>query len=131
MSVMSFMASMLLVSQEDAPDLISAILARDWAAVGGWSLFVTLVLAIVFYVPRAFINEKVVPGAQHRRMVEANLKLSAAVDALTTQNGQLITANEITKHFFQETTPRRGEDREWDTSPADRSRKVDEAKLAE
>jgi hypothetical protein len=111
---------MLSVSQETSPDLFNAIFQRDWAAVGGWSLFIGVTVWLLIYIPRAFANEKIVPGAQHRRQVEANVKLSAAVDALTQQNGQLITANEITKHFFQETTPKRGEATEWDTSPVER-----------
>ncbi len=115
---MSNLTLMLSVSQEAEPDLISAILARDWAAAGGWSLFVMLGLFVIF----AVVSERLVPGRAHRRQIEANEKLSNAVDALTTQNGQLITANEITKHFFQETVPKRGEAPEWDTSPSERTR---------
>ena len=118
---MSNLALMLSVSQEESPDLINAILSRDWAAVGGWSLFISLVIVIVWFVPRAFINEKLVSGQAYRRQVDANIKLMAANEALTTQNSQLITANEITKHFFQETVPRRGEVNEWDTSPSERT----------
>lgn len=114
---MTFTSQVVIVSQDAEPDLISAIFARDYAAVGGWSLFILLVMSIVFLVPRWFITEKIVSGEQHRRQVEANVKLSAAVDALTTQNGQLITSNQITEHFFKETVPRRGEAREWDTLP--------------
>lgn len=113
---MSLLTHVLNVSQEAEPDLISAIFARDWAAVGGWSLFVMLGLFLIFSV----VSERLVPGRAHRRQIEANEKLSEAVDALTTQNGQLITSNEITKHFFQETVPKRGEAREWDTSPVER-----------
>lgn len=93
-------------------DPITAILTRDWAALGGWSLFVGLGLYIVI----AFTREWLVPGARYRRLEEAAIKLSDANDNLTTQNGQLITANEITKHFFQETVPKRGEGRQWESS---------------
>ena len=117
---MSNLTLMLSVSQETEPDLISAILARDWEAVGGWSLFVMLGLFLIF----AVVSEKLVPGRAHRRQIEANEKLASAVDALTTQNGQLITANEITKHFFQETVPKRGEAPEWDTSPSEETRAI-------
>lgn len=115
---MSNMALMLSVSQDESPDLFNAILARDWGAVGGWSLFIGLGLFIVWLV----LSERLVPGKAHLRQIEANEKLLAANEALTTQNGQLITANEITKHFFQETVPKRGEVREWDTSPSERTR---------
>jgi len=86
-------------------DPFTAFLTRDWAALGGWSLFVML---CVFIVIGAF-REWWVPGGRYRRM-ETAAKVSA--DALTDamrQNGQLITTNEITKHFFEETTPKRGE----------------------
>lgn len=115
---MSNLALMLSVSQDESPDLFNAILARDWGAVGGWSLFIGLGLLIVSLV----LSEKLVTGKAYLRQVEANNKLLAANEALTTQNGQLITANEITKHFFQETVPKRGEAREWDTSPTERLR---------
>ena len=112
------MALMLSVSQDESPDLFNAILARDWGAVGGWSLFIGLGLLIVMLV----LNERLVPGKALTRLIEANQKLLEANEALTKQNGQLITANEITKHFFQETVPKRGEVREWDTSPSEKTR---------
>ena len=115
---MSNLALMLSVSQDESPDLFNAILARDWAAVGGWSLFIGLGLFIVWSV----LSERLVTGKAFTRQIEANQKLLDANDALTTQNGQLITANEITKHFFQETVPKRGEAPEWDTSPSERTR---------
>ena len=115
---MSNLALMLSVSQDESPDLFNAILARDWGAVGGWSLFIGLGLLIVMLV----LNERLVPGKALTRLIEANQKLLEANEALTKQNGQLITANEITKHFFQETVPKRGEVREWDTSPSERTR---------
>lgn len=119
---MTNLSTILAVSQEAEPDLISAVLARDWAAVGGWSLFVMLVLLIVFTIPRWFAKEIIVPGSVYRRQVEANEKLLTANEALTTQNGQLITSNQIVEHFFKETVPRRGEVTEWDTSPSERNR---------
>ena len=115
---MSNLALMLSGSQDESPDLFNAILARDWGDVGGWSLFIGLGLLIVSLV----LSEKLVTGKAYLRQVEANNKLLAANEALTTQNGQLITANEITKHFFQETVPKRGEAQEWDTSPSERTR---------
>ena len=115
---MSNLALMLSVSQDESPDLFNAILARDWGAVGGWSLFIGLGLLIVMLV----LNERLVPGKALTRLIEANQKLLEANEALTKQNGQLITANEITKHFFQETVPKRGGVREWDTSPSEKTR---------
>lgn len=86
-------------------DPITAIITRDWAALGGWSLFLGLCLLIVV----GSFREWWVPGARYRRLELAASKLSTANDDLIKQNGQLITANEITKHFFEETVPKRGE----------------------
>lgn len=87
-----------------AADPITALLTRDWAALGGWSLFVLLCIVIVI----GAFRETWVPGARYRRLEESAIKISSANDELRKQNGQLITANEITKHFFEETTPKRG-----------------------
>lgn len=87
----------------DPPDPITALLTRDWAAVGGWSLFIGLAL---YNVIGAF-KEWWVPGNRYRR-TEALLEKSVDLNTdLTEQNGKLISTNEITKHFFEETTPRR------------------------
>jgi uncharacterized membrane protein len=91
----------------EGADPITAFLTRDWAAFGGWSLFIGLCLFIVY----GSFREAWVPGNRYRRMEEAADALSKANDELTKQNGQLITANEITKHFFEETVPKRGEPR--------------------
>ena len=91
----------------DSPgdDIFTDILQRDWAAAGGWSLFIGL---CIFLVIGAFF-EKWVPGGRYRRLEASAERTSLANDELRKQNGQLITANEITKHFFEETTPKRGE----------------------
>jgi hypothetical protein len=84
-------------------DPITDLLNRDWAAVGGWALFLGLVL---FFVIGAF-REWWVPGPRHRRTEQL---LERALDQngkLATQNSDLISANEITKRFFEETAPRR------------------------
>lgn len=86
-------------------DPITAFLTRDWAALGGWSLFVMLGLYIIV----GSIREWWVPGARYRRLEEASIKMTDANTDLRQQNGQLITANEITRHFFEETVPKRGE----------------------
>lgn len=86
-------------------DPITAIFQRDWASLGGWSLFITLCILIVV----GSFREWWVPGARYRRMEIASEEMVKANAALREQNGQLITANEITKHFFEETVPKRGE----------------------
>lgn len=91
----------------DGPDPITAFLTRDWAALGGWSLFVLLGMYIIL----GSIREWWVPGARYRRLEESSIKMTDANTDLRRQNGQLITANEITKHFFEETVPKRGEPR--------------------
>lgn len=89
----------------EAVDPLTAILTKDWVQVGGWSLLIGL---CIFIVIGAF-REWWVPGPRFRRLEITAEKLSDANDELTKQNGQLITANEITKHFFEETVPKRGE----------------------
>lgn len=86
-------------------DPITAFMTRDWAAAGGWSLLIATWIAILM----GAVLEKWVPGARYRRLEESSIKLANANDELLKQNGQLITGNEITKHFFQETIPKRGE----------------------
>jgi hypothetical protein len=86
-------------------DPITALLTRDWAALGGWSLLIATWVAILV----GSVRETWVPGARYRRLEESSIKLANANDELLKQNGQLITGNEITKHFFQETIPKRGE----------------------
>lgn len=89
----------------NAADPITAFITKDWAALGGWSLFFGLCLLIVV----GAFREIWVPGARYRRLEAAAEKISEANDELRKQNGQLITANEITKHFFEETAPKRRE----------------------
>ena len=93
------------VAAVSGADPISALLARDWAALGGWSLFVMLCLFIVI----GSFREWWVPGGRYKRLETSSTKMIEANDELRKQNGQLITSNEITKYFFEETAPRRGE----------------------
>ena len=95
---------LLAVGVIDAPDPITALITRDYAAIGGWSLFIGLCLTIVV----GAFREMWVPGARYRRLEALVEKLETANGLLTTQNGQLITNNEIVKHFFEETVPKRG-----------------------
>lgn len=93
------------VLSAEGSDPITALLTRDWAALGGWSLFIGLCMLIVV----GSFREWWVPGASYRRTQEALAKASEAIGKLTDQNGQLITSNQITAHFFKETIPKRGE----------------------
>jgi hypothetical protein len=92
------------VITEADPDPITALLTRDWAAVGGWSLFIGVMITVFF----AFMTERIVPGSRYKRQEELLTKTLDTLGETTNQNGQLITSNEITKHFFEETTPKRG-----------------------
>lgn len=89
----------------ESVDPITAILLHDYAALGGWSLF----FALGIYMITGSIREWWVPGARYRRLEESSVKMLDANIELSKQNGQLIQANEITKHFFEETVPKRGE----------------------
>ena len=97
-------AMLVLVATEGA-DPISAFLTRDWAALGGWGLLTTTWVTILM----GALREWWVPGARYRRLEESSIKMTDANTELRKQNGQLITGNEITKHFFEETVPKRGE----------------------
>lgn len=86
-------------------DPITDFFQRDWAALGGWSLFLGLCILIVI----GAFRETWVPGRRYRRLEVSAEKILDAHDKVVTQNGQLIVANEITAHFFKETVPKRGE----------------------
>lgn len=79
-----------------------------WGNVGGWSLFLGMCLFIVI----GAFREWWVPGVRYRRMelsaAEQSKTLATTVDALREQT----QANEITKHFFEKTVPKRGEPNE-------------------
>jgi hypothetical protein len=87
-----------------AADPITDFLARDWASIGGWGLFLTFV---VVWIGFGSFREWWVPGPRHRRTEALLEKALEQNRKLAEQNGQLISANEITKHFFVETAPRR------------------------
>lgn len=86
-------------------DPITDIFTKNWAAVGGWSLFFGLIILNVF----GFFRGWVVPGWMYRN-------LSTILDKAMEQNRTLLAAAEITKHFFEATAPKR------------RPRKVNEVK---
>lgn len=98
-----------------AVDPFVALVTRNWAEVGGWSLFLGLVLLIVI----GAFREWWVPGARHARTEAALEKALDVLKETADQNSKLVVANEITKHFFEETTPKRGATRtlEDDAAP--------------
>lgn len=89
-------------------DPITAILTRDWAALGGWSLFISLGMYIVV----GSIREWWVPGARYRRAearaekAEAALKLSQeALEEALSQNGKLLSSSDIVAYVLKEILP--------------------------
>lgn len=84
-------------------DPITALMTRDWAALGGWSLFLGLCLLIVV----GSFKEWWVPGGRYRRLEVAATGQSATLATTVAALDKQVTANEIVKHFFEETTPRR------------------------
>ena len=94
-----------LLTTTSGGDPITAFLTRDWAALGGWSLLIGTWATILM----GALREWWVPGARYRRLEDSSIKMTDANTELRQQNSQLITANEITRHFFEETVPKRGE----------------------
>lgn len=86
-------------------DPITAIISRDWVNVGGWSLFLGLCLLIVI----GAFREWWVPGGRYRRLEDAATKQSDTLATTASALDKQVTANEIVKHFFEETTPKRRE----------------------
>jgi hypothetical protein len=84
---------------------IPSFFGIQWDVIGGWSLFIGLCLLIVV----GAFREWWVPGGRYRRLetsaAEQSKTLATTVDALREQT----QANEITKHFFEKTVPKRGE----------------------
>lgn len=98
-------ATSLMVSVAAESDPITAILQRDWAALGGWSLFIGLSLLIVV----GAFREWWVPGGRYRRLELSAEKQSETLSKATSALEKQVQANEIVKHFFEETTPKRRE----------------------
>lgn len=93
------------LAPEVALDPFWTLLTRNWTDVGGWSLFIGLCVLIV----AGAFREWWAPGGRIRKLEELVAKQAETIAALTSQNGQLVTANEISKYFFEETVPKRGE----------------------
>lgn len=86
-------------------DPFSAILTRDWAAVGGWSLFVLLCMLIV----TSFMRGWIVPGSMYRSLEAASKLQAETLSTVSSTLDKQVQANEISSYFFKETAPRRGE----------------------
>lgn len=93
----------------EAADPITALLTRDWAAVGGWSLFIGLALAIVL----GSFRETWVPGNRYRRAearaekAEAALKLSQeTLEEALSQNSKLLSSSQIVEYVLKEFLPK-------------------------
>jgi hypothetical protein len=95
----------LFISVAEESDPITAIMTRDWAALGGWSLFLGLCLLVVV----GAFREWWVPGGRYRRLEDAATKQSDTLALTAAALDKQVTANEIVKHFFEETTPKRRE----------------------
>lgn len=88
---------------------IPGFFTTNFESVGGWSLFIGLCLFIVF----GSFREWWVPGARYRRLEEAAKLQSETLSTTAATLEKQVTANEITKYFFEETAPKRN--RETDT----------------
>lgn len=84
-------------------DPITAILSRDWASVTGWGLFFMLATLITL----GNFREWWVPGPRYRRLEDSATRQSETLATTVKTLEEQVKANEITKHFFEETAPRR------------------------
>jgi hypothetical protein len=89
--------SILIKAMVASEDPITALIARDWAAVGGWSLFIGLVLTVVIGSFKGWW----VPGWMYKAQAKT-------LDEAMAQNRTLLVTADITKHFFEATTPKSG-----------------------
>lgn len=82
-------------------DPITAILSGQWATVTGWSLWIGTVVVIV----SALLTDRLWSGKRGRALQATVDKQQVTIADLTSQNGQLIANNELTKHWFEVTLP--------------------------
>lgn len=107
---MSIAAATLVLAVVDQPTDLGGLnpvsfFTTNFAEIGGWSLFIGLCILIVI---GAFF-ETWVPGKRFRRVEAAAAEQSKTLAATVDLLGQAQIANEITKHFFEKTVPKRGE----------------------
>lgn len=100
-----YLNSIFLPVAEVAMDPFFALLSRNWAEIGGWSLFISLCILIVL----GAFREWWVPGARIQKLERLIESQEVLIKEQSQQIGQLVTANEISKYFFEETVPKRGE----------------------
>jgi hypothetical protein len=93
------------VTADTSVDPITAILSRDWAAVGGWSLFISLVITILTLV----LTDRLVAGSRLRKAEGLAEKQAQTISDLTSALKEQTSANQIVQHFFQEVPQKRGE----------------------
>lgn len=85
-----------------AIDPITALLARDWASFGGWSLLIGF---LVVWIGVGSFREWWVPGPRYRRQEDLLLKSTELNREQSAQIERLIQGNELTKHFFESVMP--------------------------
>lgn len=86
-------------------DPVTAFLNQDWASATGWSML----FATWGYIVIGAVREWWVPGVRFRRTEAAAIKQSETLSSTVELLKLSTTANEITKHFFEKTVPKRGE----------------------
>lgn len=104
------------VATNTGADPITALLTRDWASLGGWSLAIGMGIFLIV----GYTREWLVPGARYRRLEESAQKQSETLATNADNLKTSLQANEIVSYFFQETAPRRGEVNK-DVSPSDKA----------
>lgn len=84
---------------------IPSFFTMNYEQIGGFSLFLALCLLIVV----GAFREWWVPGGRYRRLEDSAAKQSETLATTSDALREQIQANEITKHFFEKTVPKRGE----------------------
>ncbi len=79
-------------------DPFTAIFNRNWADVGGWSLFIGLVILSV----TSFMKGWIVPGWMYKEQ-------GKTLDQAMEQNRKLLVVSDIVAHFFKSTAPKGGD----------------------
>lgn len=99
------MSAILVVASATVPDAntLSMLLESNWGNVSGWGL---LLLTWAFVVIGS-VRETWVPGARYRRLEDSSKRQSETLATTTDALRDQVRVNEITKHFFEETVPRR------------------------
>ena len=83
-------------------DPITAFLTKDWASVGGWSLFIGLALLIT----TGAFREWWVPGPRAKRSEALIASQQALIRQQSDQISKLTEGNEFTKYVMEQVIPR-------------------------